>query len=388
MSLDEGQTMQTRFEHASETGHELHPHWKLGEHYSGFTAALTRQSAEVIPGIIRRFQQQMHGMAGQHWKCRGWTAFAVDGTRLETPHTEANEQGLGCAGREKSAPQVFLTSLLHLGLKLPWDFRTGPGTDSERAHLIEMLAGLPADSLMVGDAGFCGYSLCRQILKFRHSFLLRVGGNVTLLTRLYEWEQRGDRVYLWPNKPRNCPPLVLRLIVLKRGKKKMYLLTNVLDPQELSDDDARELYERRWGVEVCYRAYKQTLERRTMLSRTPVNCLGEAQWTMLGLWLLGLLNVSRQLTRNRDPRRWSPAKTRDAVRRALRQPQRRARQHWFDAALLEAVGDNYQRKGSKAARNYPQKKRKRPPQPPIIKQATVKQIQSAARFREQIDAAA
>ena len=35
-------------------------------------------------------------------------AFAVDGTRIETPHTAQNEDGLGCAGRDKTAPQVFL----------------------------------------------------------------------------------------------------------------------------------------------------------------------------------------------------------------------------------------------------------------------------------------
>lgn len=283
-------------------GHDLHRHWKLGDSYSGFTAALGKWSPEVVPGIVRRFQQQMRAMAGPRWRVRGWCAFAGDGTRIETPHTAANETGLGCAGREKSAPQVFLTSLWHMGLGLPWDFRTGPGTDSERRHLEDMLDDLPARSLIVADAGFCGYELCQRILDAGHSFLLRVGGNVTLLTDLgYHFEQKDGLVYLWPDKFRDLPPLVLRLIVLKRGQQTIYLLTNELDPKQLSDEDAAVLYEMRWGVEVGYRSYKQTLSRRTMKSRTPETCLLESQWTMLGLWLLGLLCVTEQLRSQRNP---------------------------------------------------------------------------------------
>jgi hypothetical protein len=361
MAWDEGQTMQARFEHATQAGHELHPHWQLGETYSGFTAALGKQSPSLIAGLVRRFQQQLRALAGPAWQCRGWTAFAVDGTRIETPHTTANEQGLGCAGREKSAPQVFLTTLWHLGLGLPWDFRTGPGTDSERRHLEAMLAGLPTNSLIVADVGFCGYELCQRILQPGHSFLLRVGSNITLLTELFKVQQAGNLVYLWPQNFRDRPPLVLRLIRLTRDGQTMYLVTNVLDPAALSDADAAAFYEMRWGIEVCYRSYKQTLDRRTMNSRTPATCLLECQWTMLGLWLLGLLAVSRQLLRQRPPRRWSVARARDIVRRAVRHPARRCQRGTLDRELLDAVQDRYSRRGSKTARNYPRKKREKPP---------------------------
>jgi hypothetical protein len=116
---------------------------------------------------------------------------------------------------------VFLTSLWHLGLGLPWDFRNGPGTDSERGHLREMLPGLPPKSLVVADAGFAGYALCREILSQGHSFLLRVGGNVRLLTKLgWDVDERDGRVYLWPKGFRKQPPLVLRLIELRRGSRR------------------------------------------------------------------------------------------------------------------------------------------------------------------------
>jgi hypothetical protein len=390
MSWDEGQTITARFGHACQAAVELHAHWRLGESYGGFTAALGRVSPTVIPALVRRFQRTMQALAGRHRLCRGWSAFAADGTRIETPHTAANEAGLGCAGKRKSAPQVFLTSLWHLGLGLPWDFRAGPGTDSERRHLEDMLAGLPTRSLVVADAGFCGYATCRRILQAGHSFLLRVGGNVTLLTDLgCHVQERDGLVFVWPEAFRDQPPLVLRLITLRRGKQTIHLLSDVLDPQGLSDEDASALYELRWGIEVGYRSYKQTLDRRTLLSRTPATCLLEAQWTMLGLWLLGLLCVSRQPPES-EPRRWSPAQARDAVRRAVRFSGRRKdrRRVSLDAALARARHDGYKRRRSKTARSYPRKKRERPPGPPKLKPATPHQVRLAARLRDKLNAAA
>lgn len=383
MAWDESPTMQARFARSCQFGRELHPHWQLGEAYSGFTQALAHDSPRVVAGLVRRFQEQMRVRAGARWQYRGWCAFAADGTRIETPHTAANEAGLGCAGREKSAPQVFLTSLWHLGLSLPWDFRTGPGTDSERRHLEAMLDNLPQRSLVVADAGFCGYELCRNILARGHSFLLRVGSNVTLLTELgYHVEQAGKLVYLWPENFRDQPPLVLRLIVLRRKRQTIYLLSNVLDPEELSDEDAAAFYELRWGVEVGYRSYKQTLGRRTMKSRTPERCLLESQWTMLGLWLLGLLSVSQQLNSGDEPRHWSTARARDVVRSVMRRPTQKCCRRWLADELRAARHDSYVRTKAKAARNYPRKKREKPPGPPKIKPATPHQIRLATKLKQ------
>ena len=301
------------------------------------------------------------------------------------PLTQANEDGLGCAGRKKSGPQVFVTTLWHMGLGLPWDFRVGPGTDSERRHLEQMLDDLPQNSLVVADAGFVGYELCQRVLKAGHSFLLRVGGNITLLKGLgWEHEKRDGLVYLWPQAHRNLPPLVLRLIVLRREKQEIYLLTNVFDGQRLSDEDASVLYEMRWGVEVFYRSYKQTLCRRRLLSRTPATCLAECQWTMLGLWLLGLMTVNQLVAKKLDPLGWSVALARNAVRCAMRATLRRSACRRLFRDLASAVKDEYKRDGPKAARDYPRKKREKPPGPPKIQSASPKELQAAKQLQETI----
>ncbi len=381
MAWDEGQTLTARFEHACQAAGDLHPHWTLGTSYSGFTAALVPWTTPLAEAIKRRFQRQMQRHAGAFGQRGRWTAVAADGTRLETPHTVANETDLGCAGKEKTAPQVFLTVLWHMGLGVPWDYRVGPGTASERAHLKQMVPDLPPEALVIADAGFVSYGLCLRLLRHGPHFLLRVGGHITWLTGLgYYHEERDGLVYLGPQKHGRCRPLVLRLIVLRHGKQDVYLLTDVLDPAQLADAEAATWFGIRWGEEVFFRSFKQTLQRCRLLSRTAARCLAEAQWTLLGLWLLGLMTTWRLGSAGIDPLEFSVARARDAVRQALRdrRPRRGARS--LDAALRAAVKDGYVRHGSKAAHDYPRKKREKPPGPPEIKSATEAEVKRARKL--------
>jgi hypothetical protein len=335
------------------------------------------------PALGKRLRQQLQACAGRHWLREGWCAFAADGSRVECPRTKANEDALKCAGKKKTGPQLFVTTLLHMGTGVPWDFRIGPGTASERRHLQEMLPDLPPRSLLVADAGFTGYGFYRGIVTAKQNFLLRVGSNVHLLKELGYIEREGpDTVYLWPEKKWNEPPVVLRLIELRDGKKKMCLVTNVLDKQALPVKSARLLYEMRWGVEVFYRSLKQTLEKRRMLSRTPEAARCELTWAMLGLWLLGLMTVEPIVARGGDPLSWSAAKARQRVRRSMRRALTRGhRDRGLCRDLARATHDDYVRRGSKKARNWPHKKKEKPPGEPKILSATPEQLRAVKRLK-------
>jgi Transposase DDE domain len=384
-----GQSLQVRFKETRQVVRSLFPKWKLGKSYTGWYEAQLKWLTPLRPALGRRLRQQLHSMAGRHWQREGWCAFAVDGSRVECPRTEANEQALKCAGREKTGPQLFVTTLLHLGTGLPWDFRIGPGTASERRHLEEMLPDLPRQSLVIADAGFTGYELYRRLSAAGQSFLLRVGANVHLLRKLGYIEQEGrDTVYLWPDKQRHEPPVVLRLIERRLGTKKMYLVTNVLDKKELSEKRAAVFYEMRWGVEVFYRSLKQTLEKRRLLSRTPEAARCELTWSLFGLWLLGLMTVSKILARGSDPLCWSVARARDRVRCSMRRAlSRRHQDRSLAHDLSWATKDGYTRSGSKKARDWPHKKNDPPPGEPEIQSATAEQLRAMKRLREKEAAA-
>ncbi len=358
------------------------PHWRLGTSYSGWIAAQRREQQRLVPVVVERFRAEMRLLFDQQRFGR-WNAFAVDGSDSPCPRTLANQAAMGDTGKPDGIPQVAMTKLLHLRTGLPWSFRVGPGTTSERSQLREMLADLPSASLLVADAGFVGYELCRHLLERGQHFLWRVGGNVRLLTELgYPWEVTGDTVYLWPQEFRDQPPLKLRLIKLcDEQKQTVYLVTSVLDPAELSDEEAGELFAARWGIEVNYRTLKQTLEFPALRSQTPDTCYLELTWMILSAWLLKLLNVRALHPAGVDLRRASPAQTRDAIRRCLRNepPCRRTRRS-LARVLTTCQLDRYERLGGKASRNYPRKKKQRPPSPPMLQSPTRQQLQAAKQL--------
>jgi Transposase DDE domain len=377
------QTLQARFEETRDIVRSLFPKWTLGKSYTGWYEAQLKWLTPLGSALSKRLRQQMRTRAGQHWQREGWCAFAVDGSRVECPRTQANERELMCAGRKKTGPQLFVTTLLHMGTGLPWDFRIGPGTASERRHLEDMLPDLPRRSLVVADAGFTGYELYRRLIAAEQSFLLRVGSNVHLLRKLGYIEREGrDIVYLWPERNWQEPPVVLRLIERRDGKKKMFLVTDVRDQESLSDESAAVFYEMRWGVEVFYRSLKQTLKKRKMLSHSPAAAKCELTWAMFGMWLLGLMSVAGILARGADPLSWSAALARNRVRRSMRSALSGRRQdRGLAYAMARTTKDTYARHGSKKARDWPHKKKEKPPGNPIIQLANAQQRRAMQRLK-------
>jgi hypothetical protein len=245
-----GATLSERFRAARKLVRFVQPRWALPTTFPAFVAAQRRWWPTLWPLICRRLRAEES--FGDAWRVLGWLVLAVDGSRFECPRTTDHEQGLHCAGREKTNPQIFQTTLQHVGTGLLWDVRLGPGTDSERRHLEGMLPGLPSQALLTADAGFISYELCRWLCRNNCTFVLRVGGNITLLEGLgWEQEQRGETVYLWPQDCRQQPPIVLRQVrFLSTGGLPVVLLTNEFNHERLSDEAIRAIYSARWGIEV------------------------------------------------------------------------------------------------------------------------------------------
>lgn len=359
-------------------------HWSVGSSYDGWVTAQKREAARLVPLIIQRLRRHVKALEN-YQQCGGWNAFAVDGSQVACPRTYENQQAMGDLGKPDGIPQLSLTGMLHLGTGLPWDFRVGPSTDSERSHLREMLDDLPKGSLLVADAGFVGYDLCRDLIRGKQHFLLRVGGNIHLFESLgYDYEVAGRTVYLWPayRQNKNEPPIRLRLIVLRDEQKQpVYLVTDVEDSAELSDEAGDEIYRGRWGIEVQYRTTKRTMQHHTMHSRTPETCYLEITWAFLAVWLLQLMTARKIVAAGGDPRRTSPAQARKSVLRVMRRqpPGDRARQT-LAQVLAGCRIDGYTRRRPKASRNYPRKKQHKPPDPPKIKPPGPTQLRKAKQL--------
>lgn len=393
--------------------HGLDKQHELAESYQAFIKLLRKWTDPLMMRLQHAFRQRMCESLADVWRLGRWLVFAGDGSRLDVPRTRRNELRYSpksklsreaqkrrrarrrraerrraaqeAKQRKANVPQIWLTTLWHVGSGLPWAWRTGPSDSSERHHVEEMLPELPTDALLTADAGFVGYELWRKIVEAGHQLLVRVGGNVRLLKKLGYAREHAGVVYLWPDKAaaKQQPPLVLRLVVVSSGRHPMYLVTSVLDPTALSDAQAALIYGRRWGIELFYRHCKQTFERRKLRSHNPDNALVELHWSLLGMWAMGLHSHHRLTQQGVPVERISFAGVLRAYRLAMREykncpdPGERLTE-LLDKALI----DTYRRK-TKTSRAYPRKKQEQATGPPIILLATCQQIRKAKQIKAQ-----
>jgi hypothetical protein len=377
--------------------------------YQALTAALVRYTPQLLPALWERLQSLMQQTGQVGWRVGKWLVLAFDGSRVGVPRTQRNEERFtkprkprrnkksrkkrrGRHAQRKSpkrstmshydpqpvAPQMWLTLVWHVGIRLPWCWKLGPSFSSERAHVETLLdeSRFPENTLFCADAGFIGYEFWRAIIDKNHSFLIRVGGNVRLLKHLSVIRQSGDIVYCWPDEAmkKKRPPLVLRLLCFHDGRGEVYLVTNVLDEKELTTKQASLIYRRRWGIELQFRSLKQTYGRAKLRARTPEIAEVELHWSLLGLTMLQLLAVKEQTRAGEPADKTSIAAVLRIIRSMMAgRSEKRPASASLGERLRNATTDSYQRCSKKRSRNYPRRKEEPSAGPPIIRVATAKQ---------------
>ena len=383
-----------------------------GGSYPGFLKMLATWQPELRGAVVPYLREQMQEVHQAHWETAGYAVFAGDGSRVAlarsasleatfapvrrrrktaprkpaVAHRPPKKQAVAARHKKATSPQLWLTLLWHVGSGLPWAWRTGPSGASERDHLVAMVPELPAQALLVADAGFVGYDLWQTLLTAGHHFVIRVGANVRLLRQLGWTREYAQVVYLWPDYAarKHQPPLVLRLVVVQDGKQPVYLVTD-LAKSRLSDRQVATIYGARWGVEVFFRTFKQTFGCRKLRSRSAPNAQLEVEWALMGVWSVCLLGTRELNASGHDPTRLSPATAIHAFQRTLREyrvrPETQAETLW--AQLRRARLDDYRRRSSKTSRAYPRKKQWDRIGIPHITRATEQQVTQAHALQYQ-----
>jgi Transposase DDE domain len=380
--------------------------------YQAFMKLLVRWTADLRKDIVLEYHLLMEREFPDQFRIAGYVLLGGDGSKLQLARTRSNEarycpaktrakkgknrrktkrrklsrQARAKQARDKKAdsPQMALTLLHHLALRLPWDWRLGPYDASERQQLLDRIPHLPPDALVVADCGFYGYEFWSALLASKRQFVIRVGGNVRLLKKLGVARETNGTVYVWPDKvaKRKQPPLVLRLVEVHDGRQSWYLVTSVLDPDRLSDQQVAQIYGYRWRIELFFRHFKQTYGRAKLRSHKGEHAECEAEWSLLGLWTM-LLHARLQLP-DKDPGRLSVARVLRAFAQALDHYKWRPEPGESLAELLsQAIIDPYRRR-DKTSRDYPRKKYERPAGAPRILKATVTQRQTAQKLMAKV----
>ena len=132
--------------------------------YQAFLKMLKTWTATLAIALIAVFRRRMRTDLAERFTVSGFAVFGVDGSRLELPRTQSNEERFSpsaarlktkprlrrrqrsqasrapCSHEKKvNSPQMWLTTMFHVGTGLPWDWRIGPTGSSERDHLKQMI---------------------------------------------------------------------------------------------------------------------------------------------------------------------------------------------------------------------------------------------------------
>jgi hypothetical protein len=394
--------------------------------YATFMNALTRYQAMFSDTLREHFQSRAEQAGGRFFHSDDWVLMGFDGSRATAPRTVSNEKAF-CApnygkgvrakyGKKKSkgmrrkrisqnktepqAPQVWITLIWHMGLRLPWTWRLGPSNSSERDHVKEILQQevFPENTLFCGDAGFVGYPLWSSILNVGGDFLVRVGANVKLLSKQADVKKQGDGIVLcWPKGRMNSgdPPIRLRLVKVKVGKTNMWMLTSVLNRKQFSKKQIVRYYKMRWGIEVEFRGLKQTIDKRKLRSRNSERLLVELDWSIRGMAIAELAATREQVEAARkqkstdtyNPKDRSLAETVRALRKCMKNRNKTsAPNDGLLDHLAKAIVQRYENKTDKRARYRPKNPNKKPLGDPEVRIINDEQREKLRQYTQNIAA--
>lgn len=378
----------------------------IAKTYTGFMNAVNRYRDVLCEGLRVRRQALAKQIGGKYFRTNKRVLIGFDGSRATAPRSVANEKAF-CApnygfgkeakyGKKKSKasrirnaahkpakpePQVWITMMWHMGMRLPWTWRLGPSNSSERGHvqLILEQEEFPENTMFCGDAGFVGYPLWSSILKAGAEFLVRVGGNVDLLSEHADIQKLNRGIVLcWPKDriKSGDPPLRLRLVRVQVGKTAMWMLTSVLDERELTLKQIVEYYKLRWLIEVEFRGLKQTIDKHKLRCRNNGRLLAELDWSLQGMAFAELLAMRAQIPSAEKTNKKFQARDRSLANalRVLRKTMRNLDQLTSPNKLMEelsaAMVQRYNNRTDKRARYRPRNPGIKPLGDPQIRKLT------------------
>lgn len=189
--------------------------------------------------------------------------YALDQTTLDQVNRKHFLRDRGRKNPEKSGIPGKISALINLKtnlyekIRFHDDFR-----ENEKISAREMLEDLPEKSLLLADTGYYSFRWFDDLIKKGLYFISRIRDNTSVKvihTYVDSRSYREKLVYLGGyNASKGAQPV--RLVEFTSNGKWWRLITNVLEPKELSVMDMVDLYASRWDIETTFQTLKQTLD--------------------------------------------------------------------------------------------------------------------------------
>jgi hypothetical protein len=146
---------------------------------------------------------------------------------------------------------------------------------AELPRAVPILSSLPTGSLIVGDRLYASIQFFWELSTRGMWGVFRLNGNLKVEKQhLISRKQGGGRTIVeeWlvsVGSGQTAPVITLRLICFRQGELRRDLLTNVLDPQMLTAEEALALYPLRWTIERVFFDLKLVLKLERFYTANP-----------------------------------------------------------------------------------------------------------------------
>ena len=253
-----------------------------------FSKGRQRIRPEAFQELYQAVVMKLYEKAGIHsWK--GYQLFGIDGTRLNLPCTEELAQLYG-AQVSQGAPQVqaLVSCVYDLLNGIIVDTRFAHCKSSERDAAKDMITSFQLaqaeNPVFVMDRGYPSAELIDAIINAEHKFIMRCPTEFLRGMKLPKMDNTLEHKFA---KLKHSLKVRVVKIQLPSGNIE-YLITNILDSQ-ITIDDFKWAYEKRWGIETKYNDVKNKLEIECFTGYSPVAILQDFYATMFLANLEGVL---------------------------------------------------------------------------------------------------
>lgn len=139
-------------------------------------------------------------------------------------------------------------------------------TQHELVAAPDLIATLPADSLLLMDRGYTSYPGFDALTASGQAFVTRLRENASFTTRWVLTDTpvvRDEEIWLGRYRSDRAQ-YPYRLVTIRAGQQTRRYLTNVLSPATLSCREIHQGYRRRWDIERAFKTIKQDLGLATL----------------------------------------------------------------------------------------------------------------------------
>ena len=239
---------------------------------------------ELYQAVVSKFYEKADICS---WK--GYQLFGIDGTRLNLPCTEELAQLYG-AQVSQGAPQVqaLVSCVYDLLNGIIVDTRFAHCKSSERDAAKDMITSFQLaqveNPVFIMDRGYPSAELIDAIMNAGHKFIMRCPKGFLRGMTLPETDNTLEHKF-----SRLKHPLKIRVVKIQLSSEETQcLITNILDSQ-ITPDDFKWAYQKRWGIETKYNDVKNKLQIECFTGYSPVAVLQDFYATMFLANLAGVL---------------------------------------------------------------------------------------------------